>query len=407
MCTLTERFLRYVSYETTSDEDSATSPSTAGQLVLARALADEMRELGLEDVAVSEFGIVTGTLPAVGEGTETAPTLGLIAHMDTSPAASGREIHPRILKYEGGDIDLTADGSVKLTPENSPQLMNQIGHQLIVTDGTTLLGADDKAGIAEIMSVCEYFLAHPEVRHGKIRVAFTPDEEIGHGVDHFDVEGFGADIAYTVDGGRLGEIEYENFNAATAVVTVHGLSVHTGSAKNRMINAIRVAMEYSDMLPAAEIPEHTELREGFFHIRKIEGGVEKCTMTFNIRDHGKEEFAARKAFMERIAAYLNQKYGDGTVELKITDTSGNMREIVEQHMELIDYAMEAFRKNGIEPETPPIRGGTDGARLSFMGLPCPNLSTGGYNYHGRLEYASLDEMKKMVDVLRDLAVSFV
>ena len=395
-----ERFLKYVSFETTSDEDSTETPSTACQLLLADFLADELAALGLEGVKRDEYGRVYGFLPA-SPGHEDAVTVGLIAHMDTSSAVSGRDIRPRRFIYEGGDIEL---GSGVVTREKDfPFLKNYVGQELIVTDGTTLLGADDKAGVAEIVSAVEYLLAHPEVKHGRIAVAFTPDEEVGRGPEHFDIEGFGAAYGYTVDGGTLGEIEYENFNAAAARVTVHGVSIHPGSAKNKMKNAVLIAGEFMSLLPAAETPSHTEGYEGFYHAGAISGDETTTEIRYILRDHDLGRLEARKAMMLRCADFLNGKYGEGTVEVALRDQYRNMKEKILPVMYVIERAEAAMRRAGVEPVTVPIRGGTDGAQLSFMGLPCPNLCTGGENFHGVHEFVSVPAMHKMVEVLVNLA----
>jgi len=390
-----ERLLKYAQYDTASDESSKTCPSTPGQLVLAKDLAAEMVEIGLTDVRVDENGYVYGCVPANVEG---RPVIGLIAHMDTVDGVPVLPMNPRIVEnYDGGAVVLE-NGNV-LDPKVFPEVASARGKDLIVTDGNTLLGADDKAGIAEILTACEIILADPSLKHGKIMVGFTPDEEIGRGADLFDVKGFGADFAYTVDGGVVGGIEYENFNAASAIITVTGLSVHPGSAKDKMRNAALVAMEYNSMLPPSETPSHTEGYEGFYHLCGIKGDEEKTQMVYIIRDHDAAKFAARKSFMLRIGDYLNEKYGENVVEVVVKDSYTNMREIIEQHMEIIDRAERAYRAVGVEPFACPIRGGTDGARLSYMGLPCPNLATGGMNYHGRYECIAVQDMDVMTDVL--------
>ena len=396
---VTDRFLKYVSFDTQSDENSPTTPTTAKQKLLGAALAQEMTEIGLHGARMDEHGYVYGFLPATA-GCEGIPTLGLVAHMDTSPDAPGADIKPRIVRYQGGDLPLGP--GVTMRAKEFESLSRYVGQELIVTDGTTLLGADDKAGVAEIMTAMEHLCAHPELRHGRIAVGITPDEEVGSGADHFDVEGFGASAAYTVDGGELGELEYENFNAASAKVTVHGFNIHPGSAKDKMKNALLMAIEFVDMLPPAETPAHTEGYEGFFHLNRMEGDETQAALHFIIRDHDKEKFEGRKARMEAIAAYLNGKYGPGTVDLELKDSYYNMREQIEPHMYLIHRARSAFQKAGVEAVEVPIRGGTDGARLSYMGLPCPNLSTGGANFHGVMEYIPVRSMEKMVEVLLNL-----
>lgn len=396
-----ERFLHYVSFDTTSDESNPACPSTPGQLTLANALAEELLSLGLADARVDEHGYVYASLPANCE--TDAPALGFIAHMDTSPDACGHDIHPRIVEhYDGGDIVLNKEQNVVMSPDKYAHLRDYIGQDLIVTDGTTLLGADDKAGVAEIMTLVEE-IQRDNLPHGKLCFAFTPDEEIGRGADLFDVPGFGAQFAYTVDGGKLGELEYENFNAASAVVTVHGLNIHPGDAKNKMKNALLIAIEFQNMLPAWEIPACTEGYEGFQHLNRLNGDEETATLHYIIRDHDRAKFEAKKERFRRIAAYLNEKHGDGTIELELTDSYYNMREKVEPHLFLIENAKKAMLDVGVTPLVQPIRGGTDGSRLSYMGLPCPNLSTGGHNAHGRFEYIPVQSMDAMVRFLRRLA----
>ena len=390
------RFLRYVSFDTQSDEHSSTVPSTAKQKVLGAALADELRELGLSDVCFDECGYVYAVLPATS-GCEDRPTLGFLAHMDTSSGAGGANIKPRTVRYEGGKLPL-GNGKV-LDPAVFTSLERYRGQELIVTDGSTLLGADDKAGVAEIMTAVAHLLAHPEIPHGKIAVAFTPDEEIGAGMDHFSVERFGARFAYTVDGGELGEIEYENFNAAGAVLCVHGVNIHPGSAKNKMKNAVLMANEWISRLPAAETPAHTEGYEGFYHVTHMEGDENEATVSLIVRDHDMGKFEARKAFLTDLTVYENRVWGEGCFELSLRDSYYNMKEQILPHPELISNAEAAMRAVGVEPVCLPIRGGTDGARLSFMGVPCPNLSTGGANFHGVYEYIPVKSMRKMVEVL--------
>ena len=394
-----ERFLKYVSFETTSDENSATVPSTPKQKVLGAALVEEMKEMGMVDVQMDENGYVFGYLPAT-KGCEDRKTLGLIAHMDTSPSVSGANVKPQILKYAGGDLAI-GNGEA-LTLEAFPFLSRYEGEELIVTDGTTLLGADDKAGIAEILSACAYLTEHPELAHGRIAVGFTPDEEIGCGADHFNVAAFGADVAYTVDGGELGEIEYENFNAASAILTVKGVNIHPGSAKNRMKNAILMATEWISMLPPAETPAHTEGYEGFFHVHDVKGDECLTTVLLLIRDHDRASFEKRKAFLEDLTAYENRVWGEGSFSLSVKDSYYNMKEKILPHMDLIENAKAAMEAAGVTPTVVPIRGGTDGARLSYMGLPCPNLSTGGANFHGVHEFIPVRSMEKMVEVLVNL-----
>ena len=391
---VTERFMAYIALDTTSDENSPSCPSTERQWTLARLLEKEMQALGIQDVRVDENGYVYGQIPA---NVANAPAIGLIAHMDTVDAVPGSPMHARRVRYEGGALLLNPEKGIRMTPEEK-----HVGKELIVTDGTTLLGADDKAGIAEILTFCEYVLAHPEEKHGKICIGFTPDEEIGRGADRFDVAGFGADFAYTVDGGCVDEIEYENFNAAAAKILVHGYSIHPGSAKNKMRNAARLAMACNAMLPANEIPECTEGYEGFYHLCAIRGEEQEAELTYIIRDHDRQKFEQKKDRMRKIAAYLNDQYGENTFELHLKDSYYNMREKVEEHPEVIARALDALRAAGMTPRCVPIRGGTDGARLSFMGLVCPNLGTGGYNGHGVYEYACVEEMETLVEALKKL-----
>jgi tripeptide aminopeptidase len=402
--TLLERFLKYVSRDTQSDENSKTFPSTEGQVEFMRMLADEMRDMGLSDVTMDAHGYVMGTVPAT-EGLENVPVIGFIAHVDTSPDMSGRGVRPAIIEnYDGGDIPL--GNGVTMRVADFPELALLQGHTLIHTSGTTLLGADDKAGVAEIMTAAEYLLAHPEIPHGTVRIGFTPDEEIGRGVDFFDVDAFGADFAYTVDGGREGELEFENFNAASAHIEIQGQNIHPGYAKDKMLNALEVAIELNRMLPADQRPQNTEGYEGFFHLTHIGGGVEKAQMDYIIRDHDHEKFEQRKQLMQSVVSRLNELYGAGAVSLTLKDQYFNMREIIEQHPQLIELAIRAMEEVGVKPLVRPIRGGTDGARLSFMGLPCPNLFTGGGNFHGKYEYASLQSMQKAVETIITLAQNF-
>lgn len=405
MSNVTDRFLRYVSMDTQSMDDQEAYPSTEKQRKLAAVLAEELISLGAADVTVDAYSYVTATIPATTD--KEIPVLGFISHMDTSPACSGKDIKPQIIRnYDGKDILINKDSGLTMRVSEFPELQNYMGNDLITTDGTTLLGADDKAGVAEIMTMAEYLLAHPEIPHGTIRIGFTPDEEVGRGTDFFDVKGFGAEVAYTVDGGQLGELEYENFNAATAKIQIHGISIHTGSAKGKMVNALHIGMEFHSMLPVFENPAFTEGYEGFFHLDSINGGVELAEMKYLIRDHDMNLFNRKKETMQKIAAYLNEKYGAGTVELKIIDSYFNMREKVEPHIYLVDIATEAMKEIGVEPIIRPIRGGTDGARLSFKGLPCPNLCTGGHNFHGRYEYISIQSMEKVVELLLKIVERF-
>ena len=397
-----ERFLRYVAIHTTSDEACPDCPSSERQWELGRLLKQEMEDLGMTDVRLDEHCYVYGCIPA---NVPDAPAIGLIAHMDTADAVPGAPIHPRLLRYEGGDVVLNAEKGIVMRAADYDSLAGHVGKDLIVTDGTTLLGADDKAGVAEIMTLCEYVMAHPEMKHGKICVGFTPDEEIGRGADLFDVKGFGADFAYTMDGGRAWEVEYENFNAAGARVLVHGFSIHPGSAKNKMRNAIRMAMEFNAMLPPSEIPECTEGYEGFYHLNSFRGEEQEAELRYIIRDHDRARFEQKKRRMEKIAAYLNEKYGENTFDLTLKDSYYNMKEKVMERPEVLDRALNALRACGKEPVCVPIRGGTDGARLSFMGLVCPNLGTGGYNYHGVFEYACVQEMQFAVEMLKKLVTA--
>ncbi len=399
-----ERFLKYAQFPTMSDEESETTPSTAKQLVLAEELKKELLELGLADAHVDEHGYVYATLPANTD--KNAPSIGFIAHMDTSSEASDTNIKTAIVDYQGGDILLNEEKNIYMKVSDYPYLENYKGQKLIVSDGTTLIGADDKAGIAEIMTAVEEIIKSGKP-HGKICVGFTPDEEIGRGADFFNVPKFGADYAYTVDGGSLGELEYENFNAASAKITVHGVSIHPGSAKNKMKNASRIASEFDSLLPADEIPEKTEGYEGFHHLISMKGETELATLVYIIRDHDRAKFEAKKADFEKITAELNAKYGEGTVELALKDSYYNMREKIEEHMYVVDRAKEAMRQVGIEPRVMPIRGGTDGAHLSFMGLPCPNLCTGGENFHSRFEFVSIESMDKITELLIKIAENAV
>lgn len=396
MESVTQRFLRYVSIDTQSADGAERIPSTEKQFALANQLVEEMRAMGITDARADEHCYVYGSIPATAEG---LPTLGFIAHMDTSPDAPGCDVHPRIVQnYPGGDIHLNAEVSIE--ESLFPALADYVGKDIIVTDGTTLLGADDKAGIAEILTLAEYLLAHPELRRGRVCIAFTPDEEVGCGADRFDVAGFGADFAYTVDGGAAGELEYENFNAASARLTFRGVGIHPGSAKGRMRNALHMAQEFDAMLPAAERPEHTEGYDGFFHLSELSGDVVEAVARYIIRDHDAARFAAKKELMEAAAAYLCTKYGPGAVELVLKDSYYNMKEKILPHFHLIETARAAMERVGVVPEIVPVRGGTDGARLSYMGLPCPNLGTGGHNFHGVLEYIPVQSMEKVVEILK-------
>lgn len=394
MHTVKDRFLRYVSFDTQSCEESETCPSTAKQKLLGAALVEEMKEMGISDAFMDENGYVYGTVP----GDPTLPTIGLIAHMDTAPDASGANIRAREVAYPGGDILLNEEQNIWMKASDYPNLKRHIGKHLIVTDGTTLLGADDKAGIAEIMTAAAWLLKNGG-RHATLKIGFTPDEEIGRGADRFDIKNFGADYAYTADGGLIGELEYENFNAAGAKVTVHGLNIHPGSAKNKMVNSQYIAMEFQSLLPAAQKPEYTDGYEGFIHLLDMEGSVELSTLRYIIRDLDMDKFLEKKALMEAAAAFINRKYGEGTLELTIRDSYYNMRQKIEPVMYVVDRAKAAMEAVGITPVVVPVRGGTDGARLSYEGLPCPNLCTGGDNYHGRFEYIPVEDMEKCTEML--------
>lgn len=396
---ITERFLRYVSFPTMSDESSDTVPSTEKQLVLGRAIAEELRRLGLDEVVLDDKGYLYATLPSnIGED---GTVIGLIAHMDTSDACPDYPINARIVHYDGGDVCLNEERGIYLCEREYPSLARYVGDDLIVTDGTTLLGADDKAGICAIISAIENIM-NSDAKHGKIRICFTPDEEIGRGANHFDVKGFGADYAYTVDGGALGEIEYENFNAAAAKIEIRGISIHPGSAKDKMKNALLVGMDFNSLLPQDEIPAKTEGYEGFFHLTDMSGECERATLSYIIRDHDADRFARRKAQMRKAAERINEKYGEGTCTLTVTDSYFNMKTVIEKHMYTVERAAEAMRKVGVTPIIVPIRGGTDGARLSFMGLPCPNICTGGENFHSRFEYVSVQSLEGVVKIVEQI-----
>ena len=399
---LIDRFLKYVSFETTSNEESGVTPSTPGQMVLAKYLKEELENLGLQEVFLDGNGYLYATLPA--NTNKQVPVVGFIAHMDTAPDMSGKDVKPRIVKdYDGGDIVLSEADNIVMTPEQFPELKKHVGEDLIVTDGHTLLGADDKAGIAEIISGVEYLMQHPEIEHGKIRIAFNPDEEIGLGAHKFDVERFGCDFAYTFDGGEVGELEFENFNAAAAKLTFTGRNVHPGTAKNKMINSIRVANHFISMLPSHETPEHTEGYEGFYHIIGFSGNVEQTVVNYIIRDHSRERFESRKREFQHLTNKINAEYGEGTLKLELRDQYYNMREKIEPVMYVIDIAKEAMLAAGVEPVVKAIRGGTDGAQLSFKGLPCPNIFAGGMNMHGRFEYVPIPSMEKAMKVVVKIA----
>lgn len=399
--TVSERFLNYVSFDTQSDEFSETCPSTPKQRVLGAALVEEMKQMGISDAHMDEDGYVYGTVP----GDPELPTIGLIAHMDTAPDCSGADIQAKIVEYTGGDVCLNEAQGIYLREKDYPGLKRSVGKHLIVTDGTTLLGADDKAGIAEILSAAEYLIQN-KPRHATLRIGFTPDEEIGRGADRFDVKKFAADWAYTADGGTVGEIEYENFNAAGAKVEFTGLNIHPGAAKDKMVNSQLIAMEFQSLLPVHQRPEATEGYEGFILLTDMEGHVEHSTLRYIIRDHDMEKFLEKKALMEAAAAFLNRKYGEGTVKLILRDSYFNMREKIEPVIHIVDRAKEAMIRAGMQPKEVPVRGGTDGARLSFEGLPCPNLCTGGENYHGRFEYIPVEDMEQCVRMLVEILTGF-
>ncbi len=406
MSEVTRRFLEYVGYDTQSREGQEKIPSTGRQLVLAKKLAEELEGMGAENVRITGQGYVYASIPANTD--RKAPVLGFVAHMDTVPSFSGTDIKPRLIgEYDGEDICLNEGLNIWMKTEDFPELKNSKGQTLIVTDGTTLLGADDKAGIAEIITMAQWFLTHPEVEHGKICIGFTPDEEIGRGADGFDVEAFGADVAYTVDGGVLGELMYENFNGASGKVTIHGRNIHPGNGKGQMKNALLMGMEFQALLPAFENPMYTEGYEGFFHLDAMSGCVEEAKMDYIIRDHDRDKFEQKKRIFARAAEFMNQKYGEGTVDACVKDTYYNMKEKIEPHMYLIQKARASMEKLGIEPLIIPIRGGTDGARLSYMGLPCPNICTGGHNFHGKYEYITVEAMEKVTELLIEITKSFV
>lgn len=395
-----DRFLSYTKFDTQSDELTNLTPSTPGQMIFAQALEKELKKIGLEDISLDENGYLMATLPSNID--KEVPTVGFIAHLDTSPDMSGRHVNPRIVNnYDGGDITLDAGNGVVLSQKDFPELKDYVGQDLVVTDGKTLLGADDKAGVAEIITAMEFLIAHPEIKHGKIRVGFNPDEEIGLGAHKFDVEHFGADFAYTMDGGAIGELEYENFNAAAAKVTFKGRNVHPGYAKHKMINSIRIANQFSIMLPRWETPEHTEDYEGFYHLVGFEGTVEETTLTYIIRDHDMDRFGRRKKELEHLVRKINHEF-PGCASIEIKDQYYNMREKIEPVMYIIDIAKQAMLNSDITPKVQPIRGGTDGAQLSFKGLPCPNIFAGGLNFHGRFEYVPVQSMEKATDVIVEI-----
>jgi tripeptide aminopeptidase len=399
---ITERFLKYVSFHTTSDTETNLTPSTPGQLVFAQYLVEELKNIGLSEVELDSNGYVMATLPANID--KEVPVIGFISHMDTSPDMSGKNVKARVISdYDGNDILLNEEKVIILETGKYPEIRKYVGQDIIVTDGTTLLGADDKAGLAEIVTAMEYLIAHPEIKHGKIRIGFTPDEEIGQGADHFNVAKFGADWAYTMDGGEIGELEYENFNAASAKITIHGINVHPGYAKHKMKSSIRIAHQFISMLPRHETPEHTEGYEGFYHLMSMEGNVEKTSLNYIIRDHDRDRFERRKKELIHLINKINAEFGENTATVEMKDQYYNMREKVEPLMHIVDLAFNAMKEAGVEPKVKPIRGGTDGAQLSFKGLPCPNIFAGGHNFHGRFEYVPVPSMEKATQVIITIA----
>lgn len=399
---ITDRFLKYVSLTTTSDENTKMTPSTPGQMVFAKHLAEELKSLGLYEVELDNNGYIMATLPSNTD--KDIPTIGFVSHMDTSPDMSAKNVKPRIVtNFDGNDILLNEEQLIVFETEKYPEILQYKGQDIIVTDGTTLLGADDKAGVAEIVSAMEYLMAHPEIKHGKIRVGFTPDEEIGQGADHFDVSKFAADWAYTMDGGEIGELEFENFNAASAKITFHGVNVHPGYAKRKMLNSMRIANQFATMLPRHETPEHTEGYEGFFHLTNMEGTVEKSMLSYIVRDHDRDRFERRKKEVQHLVNKINAEFGEKTATLELKDQYYNMREKIEPVMHIINLAYDAMKEVGVTPKVKPIRGGTDGSRLSYMGLPCPNIFAGGHNFHGRFEYVPVQSMEKAMMVIVKIA----
>lgn len=407
METLTNRFLRYVAVETTSNPDSETFPSAECEWNLLRMLAEELKAMGIE-ANVDQYGYVMATIPSnLGEEGKKVPAVGFIAHVDTAPDASGKDIKPQIIEnYKGGDIVLNERLGIKIAVKDFPEIEDYKGQTIITTDGTTLLGADDKAGVAEIMQMAQYIVEHPQFKHGEIKIGFTPDEEIGRGVDYFDVAKFGAKYAYTMDGGKIGELEFENFNAASAKIHIQGRNVHPGYAKNKMINAILIAMELNALLPVEQRPEYTQDYEGFFHVIGIKGAVEEADIQYIIRDHSMAKFKEKKRMMQEAVNFINTKFGEGTATLEMKDQYYNMREEVMPHKQIIDIAVKAMEDAGVKPVIQPIRGGTDGARLSFMGLPCPNIFAGGHNFHGKLEYLPVESMQKAYDVVLNIISNY-
>lgn len=395
--TVTDRFLKYVTFDTKSSEETGTTPSTPGQRVFAEALVNELEALGLEDISIDEHSYVMATLPANTDSEET-PVIGFIAHLDTSPDMSGKDVNPRIVSYQGGDIILNKEDNVVLSPAMFPELNDYVGQELIVTDGKTLLGADDKAGVAAIMGAMQYLKEHPEIKHGKIRIGFTPDEEIGQGADHFDVAKFACQWGYTIDGGQIGELEFENFNAAGAKIIFKGLNVHPGYAKDKMVNASLLALDFASWLPSAQRPENTTGYEGFFHLTNMTGSVEEATLSYIVRDHDRNLFKQKKQLLQLLVDRMNGMHPEST-RLEIRDQYYNMREVVEPQKHIIDIAFEAMTAVGVKPLVKPIRGGTDGARLSFMGLPCPNIFAGGLNFHGRYEFLPVKSLEKSMETI--------
>jgi len=395
--TVTDRFLKYVTFDTKSSEETGTTPSTPGQRVFAEALVNELEALGLEDISIDEHSYVMATLPANTDSEET-PVIGFIAHLDTSPDMSGKDVNPRIVSYQGGDIILNKEDNVVLSPAMFPELNDYVGQELIVTDGKTLLGADDKAGVAAIIGAMQYLKEHPEIKHGKIRIGFTPDEEIGQGADHFDVAKFGCQWGYTIDGGQIGELEFENFNAAGAKIIFKGLNVHPGYAKDKMVNASLLALDFASWLPSAQRPENTTGYEGFFHLTNMTGSVEEATLSYIVRDHDRNLFEQKKQLLQLLVDRMNGMHPEST-RLEIRDQYYNMREVVEPQKHIIDIAFEAMTAVGVKPLVKPIRGGTDGARLSFMGLPCPNIFAGGHNFHGRYEFLPVKSLEKSMETI--------
>jgi len=398
---LLERFLKYVSIHTTSDENTGLVPSTPQQMEFAKILAEELKDMGMQDVSLDKKGYLMATLPSNID--KDVPTVGFISHLDTSPDMSGKNVKPRIVEnYDGNDIILNEKENIVLSPKQFPELTMYRGQSLVVTNGLTLLGADDKAGIAEIMTAMDYFIKTPDVKHGKVRIAFNPDEEIGLGAHHFDVEKFGCQFAYTMDGGEIGELEYENFNAAGAKVTFYGTNVHPGYAKNKMVNSMKIATKFMATVPANESPEYTDGYEGFYHLTGIGGDVEKTTVSYIIRDHDRKKFEERKAHLQMLVDKINSEFGDNTATLEVKDQYYNMKEKVEPVKYIVDIASEAIRQAGVEPKVKPIRGGTDGAQLSFKGLPCPNIFAGGHNFHGKYEFVPIQSMEKATEVVKNI-----